>query len=331
MNLTSPVPDPQQPLLFAPGALLACGLADAHSYPLVGTRTPDGVRSRRMPAGERAWEHQLIEWSRTGNSYAALGFDCDSRESVERAAACCMGSGALPTPNVYAPRKASGHVQAFWLLAHPVHRGEGARAGPLRHLGRVAEYYRDALGADPGYVGVLSSNPVHSDYATSYPRDEPYSLDQLAGAIPKGWRTPRVPTTAEGKNCALFAALCKLALGCSDDGLLTWARKLNSEFNPHLPDAEVRGVWLSVCRYRVKWRSQGHQQAWLWRQAARGRASGAKRRAGTPLEQDRAPWETEGISRAWWYRKRQHAGGVDGTNKQWNRKYGRRLDLGPPE
>ena len=280
MNTTSPVPDPQQPLLFAPGELLACGLADAHSHPLVGTRTPEGVRSRRMPAGELAWEHQLIEWSRTGNSYAALGFDCDSRESVERAAACCMSAGDLPTPNVCSTRTASGHAQVFWLLGRPVHRGDQARAKPLQLFGRVAEYYRDALCADPGYVGVLSSNPVHSDYATSYPRDEPYSLDQLAGAIPKGWRTPSVPTTAEGKNCGLFAALCKLALGCSDEGLLTWARNLNSEFNPHLPDAEVRGVWGSVCRYRARWRVQGHQQAWLWRQAARGKRGGLVSRGG---------------------------------------------------
>ena len=281
MNLTpAPAPDPQQSLLFAPGELLAHGLRDAHSYPLVGTRTPDGVRSQRMPASERAWKHQLIEWSRTGNSYAALGLDCDTREAVERAAACAMGAGDLPTPNVYATRTASGHVQAFWLLAHPVHRGDQARAKPLRHLGRVAEYFRATLGADPGYVGVLSSNPVHSDYATGYPRDEPYSLGQLAAVIPRGWRTPRVPTTAEGKNCGLFAELCKLALRCSDDGLLTWARKLNSEFDPHLADAEVRGVWRSVCRYRVKWRSHGHQQAWLWRQAARGRRGGLVSRGG---------------------------------------------------
>ena len=34
-----------------------------------------------------------------------------------------------------------------------------------------------------------------------------------------------------GRNCALFAALCKLALGGSDDGLLTWARTLNREFS----------------------------------------------------------------------------------------------------
>ena len=91
------------PLLFAPSELLACGLRAAHTYPLVGTRTPQsGVRSWRMAASPETWAWPLVEWSRTGNTYAALGFDCDSRDAVERAAAYCMGGGDLPTPNVVA-------------------------------------------------------------------------------------------------------------------------------------------------------------------------------------------------------------------------------------
>ena len=168
----------------------------------------------------------------------------------------------------------------FYLLDRPVYRGKRARAKPLSYLGRVSEYYRASLGADPGYRGVLASNPVHDDYQTSYPRTEPYTLDQLAGAIPKDWRVPHVPTTGEGKNCSLFAALCKLALGGSDEGLLTWARSLNREFDPPLLDAEVRGVWRSVCRYRARWRVQGHQQGWLWKQAARGKRGGSASHGG---------------------------------------------------
>ena len=99
----------------------------------------------------------------------------------------------------------------------------------------------------------------------------------------------------------LFRALCKLALGGSDDGLLTWARTLNREFAVPLADAEVRGVAASVCRYRARWRIQGHQQAWLFRQAARGRRSGVVRRAGSLAE--RQPWAELGVSRAWWYRR----------------------------
>ena len=308
-------PELHQPILFAPSELRACGLSDAHHNPLVGKRTVAGVRSwRTSPA--RAWHWPLVEWSRTGNSYAALGFDCDSREAVERAAASCMGAGDLPTPNVCATRAASGHAQVFWLLDRPVHRGEHARAKPLSYLGRVSEYYRATLGADAGYRGVLSSNPTHADYHTSYPRADPYALGDLAAWIPKGWRVPRVPTTAEGRNVDLFRALCKLALGGSDDGLLTWARTLNREFSVPLADAEVRGVVASVCRYRARWRAQGHQQAWLWRQAARGRASGVKRRAGSLTE--RQPWADLGVSRATWYRRFWR--GENGGAKTWGRR-----------
>ena len=152
-----------QPLLFAPSELRACGLRDAHTHPLVGKRTAAGVRSwRSTPA--RAWAWPLVEWSRTGNSYAALGFDCDSREAIERAAASCMGGGVLPTPNVCVARAASGHAQVFYLLDRPVHRGEHARAKPLQYLARVSEFYRATFGSDTGYTGVLSSNPVHGDY-----------------------------------------------------------------------------------------------------------------------------------------------------------------------
>ena len=291
MNLT-PTAELHQPLLFAPPELRDCGLRAAHPFPLVGRRSPDGIESWRMPASERAWSWPLIEWTRAGSSFAGVGFDCDSREAVERAAACAMGAGDLPTPNVYATRTASGHAQVFYLLDRPVHRGEHARAKPQQYLGRISEFYRATFGADAGYTGVLSSNPVHGDYQTSYPRSDPYTLADLASWIPKGWHVPRPATTAEGRNNELFAALCKLALRCSDDGLLQWARTINSEFAVPLADAEVRVTWGSVCRYRARWRVHGHQQSWLWRQAARGRkggtASGVARLSGSLTE--RQPW-----------------------------------------
>ena len=291
-----------QPLLFAPSELLACGLSDAHTRPLVGKRTQEGVRSwRTTPA--RAWVNQLVEWPRTGNSYAALGFDCDSREAVERAAAACMGGGDLPTPNVYATRTASGHAQVFYLLDRPVHRGEHARAKPLQYLARVSEFYRATLGADSGYSGVLSSNPVHDDYETSYPRADPYALVDLAAVIPRGWRVPRPATTGEGRNCELFRALCRRALRDTDRQLEAYAHTYNGQFSPALDTGELRGVLKNVYRYRDRWRVQGHQQAFLWRQASRGRRSGVVRRAGTPLEANRAPWADLGVSRATWYRR----------------------------
>ena len=158
-------PELHQPLLFAPSELLACGLRDAHHHPLVGVRTENGVRSwRTSPA--TAWEHPLVEWARTANSYCSIVLDCDSRESQELACAVEAGYGYLPRPNVAAQRASSGHLHLGWNLRTPVHRGAASRPRPLAALGRIAEYYAVTLRSDRGYVGVLAYNPVHGDYNT---------------------------------------------------------------------------------------------------------------------------------------------------------------------
>ena len=122
-----PAPRPTQfplPLDCVPEVVRAHGLREAHSHPLVAIRTPtDEIRSFRTTADD-AWReinpYQMLEWPRTGTSYAALVLDCDSRESVERAYACAMGAGPLPTPNVTITRLASGNLHAGWMLQRPV-------------------------------------------------------------------------------------------------------------------------------------------------------------------------------------------------------------------
>ena len=266
-----------QPLLFAPDELLRCGLCDAHHKPLVGERSSSGVRSWRE-SPKTAWKRPLIELGRTATSYAGLVFDCDSREAVELAMAACVGAGPVPPPNFASTRKASGHFQVGYFLGRPVHRGAGARAKPLAFLGRVSEFYRGALDADPGYVGVLAYNPVNRDYSTTYPREngKPYSLPELASYIPRGWRIPTVPTTEAGRNCALFRALCKRGLKDTDRELEGIAYSLNGSLDLPLPDSEVRGILRSVYRYRARWRALGHAPSWIARQSARGRNGGAK-------------------------------------------------------
>ena len=172
------------------------------------------IRASWRESPTTAWSRELIEMARTGNSHAAIIFDCDSRASVEIAASACVGTGPVPPPNFASERAASGHFHVGYFLQSPVHRGEGARAKPLAFLGRVAEYYRAALQADPGHVGVLSYNPVNGAHTTTYPRFEPYGLGELARPIPKGWRIPKIPTTEVGRNSVYFTALCKLRPQC---------------------------------------------------------------------------------------------------------------------
>ena len=207
---------PGLPLTLAAGCGAAAGFAYIRLAPLRLFAT--------FLSPATAWEHPLVEWARTATSYCSIVLDCDSRESQELACAVEAGYGDLPRPNVAAQRATSGHLHLGWNLLTPVHRGATARPRPLAALGRIAEYYAVTLRSDRGYVGVLAYNPVHGDYNTVYPRTDPYDLAELARALPAHWRRPSKPAdlaTAQGRNCALFAALCKLALGGSDEGLLT--------------------------------------------------------------------------------------------------------------
>ena len=97
-----------------------------------------------------------------------MGFDCDVPEKVLDALVSNHWGArsdvcpALPEPNMIMQRRSNSHSHVSYFLAKPVHRGPTAREAPLRLFARISEFYRQALGADPGYNGVLTHNPMRS-------------------------------------------------------------------------------------------------------------------------------------------------------------------------
>ena len=147
-----------------------------------------------------------------------MGFDCDVPEKVLEAlvsnhwGARSDAQPALPEPNMIVQRRSNSHSHISYFLASPVHRGPTAREAPLRLFARISEFYRSALGADPGYNGVLTHNPMrsahrHGEFVTHWGCNRPYALRELAEPIPRGWRLPVKPTTEAGRNCALFVGV----------------------------------------------------------------------------------------------------------------------------
>ena len=317
------------PLHSVPAPLRAHGLCDAHVRPLVGVRLPDDtIRSWRTSPG-RAWKHPLVEWARTGNSFAALAFDVDDHVALERLACANMGAAEVPVPNVAIYRRATGHAHAVYALARPVHRGEGARPRPLETLGRVSEWLREALQADTGYAGVLVANPISADYETAWLRVAAYPLAELTECIPRGWRRPAKPTTDAGRNCYIFHAALSWVSRPANwyidvDAIVAYARVLNGEFPYGLPDREVLGIARSVARIHARHMASGQAERFAAIQASRGRKNtrDGQRRKGLASGQARywrsgcaareRPWEAEGVSRRTWYRHRAFARSVDG-------------------
>ena len=261
------------------------GLRETHSYPLVSQgKDDDGWSATRKPTwiAWRGWPEVEL---RSETAFPALILDCDT--DLQACLNVAMGSD-LPMPNWVVFRSQSGHAHVVYCLARPVLRGEHARPGPLRTFARIAEYYRYRYDADDGYVGVLTHNPVHPRYrrTSEWLREAPHKLVELAAPIPKHWRLPVKPTTAEGRNCLLFRYGMRWCGRPSNweyiEGVGEVIAAANDALDVPLWESEVQGIAKSVIKISRRNLASGQtQQNFAFIQAARGRKSGEVRRRRT--------------------------------------------------
>ena len=290
-NRKPPDDEWQLPLEYAPAKVIRHGLRDAHTRPLVSHgKRADGTHGKSFRvAPSAAWDYAEIEL-RAGNSWPALIFDCDGRDGTARLIEA-IEAGLVCPDNWTTTRRSSGGSHVVYCLAKPVHRGEGARTSPLRHLARVSEYYAQILDADRGYNGVLTHNPMAAahgpGFETGWHTHEPYTLGELAEVIPFGWRMPYQPATIRteaGRNCYLFHAAMRESGKPRNWGkdVTALVVALNDALPLPLDHAEIVGIAKSVNRYQRDNLATGQTQlSFAFIQSCRGKLSGKARRLAT--------------------------------------------------
>jgi hypothetical protein len=120
----------------------------------------------------------------------------------------------VPQPNVIMINPENGHAHSAYLLAAPVARHSASRIGPLRFYGAVERGIARRLGADRRYTGLITKNPLHTDWRVEWRRDQPYTLSELADWLFDGDMAPDpcVETTlGAGRNVAIFDELRAVA------------------------------------------------------------------------------------------------------------------------
>ena len=212
-------------------------------------------------------------------------------------------------PNAVVENPENGHAHAVWALQEPVTRTEYAQRKPLAFAAAVTEGLRRSVDGDAAYSGLITKNPEHVDWATSWTSDRLYGLQELsrhldaAGYMPApSWRrTRRKRPVGLGRNCAVFETARVWAYRevrhhwGDEDGLgnaiTERVHELNAGFPEPLPAREARDIAKSIHRWIVTesrmWADGPavYEATFTAMQAARGRKSGER---GTQRRHERA-------------------------------------------
>lgn len=191
---------------------------------------------------------------------------------IDRAgAALAWEDAGLPPPHWISVNPKNNHAHLGYQLAIPVCRTSAARLLPLRYLAAIEHCMTVRLKADTGYAGLLTKNPLHSDWLTIWHSHEPYTLGYLADFCPKGqefWSRDAASLKEPSglrRNVTLFDATRRWAYRAirqywGPNGLDQWERaviarleSLNcgfelSERGP-LPPNEIRSIARSIARW----------------------------------------------------------------------------------
>ena len=205
------------------------------------------------------------------HAYASIILDCDS-DSIERLEVpgkSWWGGTPTPTPSWLVvntrPRSATrraGGIHCVYALEVPIARHNAAHTAPLSFLAHVADRLSYHLGADPGYTGLITRNPVNPgpECFTHWGRMFPYTLGELDKRLPKG-KPPSRRLTGIWRNCDLFRSIVSEvfqprwapvleAQGWSEAWLdHVRAQNLAMFADSFLPDSECRSIAKSCYRY----------------------------------------------------------------------------------
>ena len=242
---------------------------------------------------ERALGKRYIQ-PNNPNSKLWLVYDVDRRISPEE----IEHDRNLPTPNLFVQNPKNGHAHIFYSLDVPVHLNLDSSQKAIRFAGAVDCGLSIAMGADAGYSGLISKNPLHEYWRTVSYNPTPYNLGELSDYVDLDLYSDRrrnLPEIGLGRNCTLFDNTRNWAYRARlkgdwatfsewDNAVLQYVR-LHNKFDTPLPISEVKSIAKSVARWT--WRNITHA-GFAEVQSRRGKLSGKARASQSLFKRQRA-------------------------------------------
>lgn len=209
--------------------------------------------------------------------------------------------------------------QAFWLLTTPVHC-QDKNSPAYRYLRAVESAYDHQYDCDHAFAREVSRNPLFHGSDVDWRHDKPYELRELASVTNLnahlGKKQRRLIESHLGRNDEVFNNLrlsgydiVKNASQVDFERLFSQLIIIADRFNqydPKLPDSEIRSICRSIARFCVGRFNQSMTNAQFSELQARRGAVGGKKSKRTKVKtsaRTTKPWDDLGISRATYYRQ----------------------------
>lgn len=203
----------------------------------------------------------------------------------------------LPLPTWIAKNKANGHCHVCYELKTAICKTANARLKPLRYVAAIEQSYAQKLGADVGYTGLLTKNPIDNDWEVSLLNPIPFELDELADYVDLETKPKTTGKEASGlgRNCAMFDSVrfwaYKAIRAHLEDGYNNWydqvfnvAQSANGAFIAPLPYSEVKATAKSIAKWVWRNHHSAEFQAWFSKKQAtrvrKANANGANSKGG---------------------------------------------------
>lgn len=215
------------------------------------------------------------------NSINYLVFDLDKPDS-----ALAWEDENCPPPNIVTINPDNGHAHYLHALSTPVHFNAKSSRKAQRYLRAIQEALGEKLGADPGYSGNLTKNPLNPHWPSFCFQDVAYDLDTLACHLDLDHASMdlrrKVAPVGLGRNCTLFDGLRFFAYRerRRPEGWLAYdffrsviewrGLGLNMEFPTPLPTREVQGIAKSIAKWT--WVNMSPEGFRAWGDARRNRS-----------------------------------------------------------
>jgi len=201
-----------------------------------------------------ALEKKFIQINSPAHNCQALVFDIDDKFAVHK-----WEESNVAIPTIITKNKRNGHAHYIYLLKNPVAIHNHARYKPVRFLAAIERGFVRRLGADRGYSGLVTRNPLKHPIIDS---GKFYDLSELDACLDfedkRQWEDAERIDSGIGRNVTMFDSVRAWAyrhvlefpsFNVFSKAVATQCAFINSHFDAPLSYGEVKSTRESI----IKW------------------------------------------------------------------------------